>query len=240
MTDVANTPGTSRTQGNPVLLVHGFASSFHLNWEEPGLSYLLEDAGREVIGVDLLGHGEAPRPHDPAAYADMGARIVDVLPADGRRVDAVGFSMGARTLIEVVAAHPDRFGKLVLAGVGENLFMSGDKEPLAHAIETGDGGPGGVAALFVSFASGSGNDPKALAACMRRDEPPITEEQLARITSPTLVVLGDKDFVGSADRLVAALPNAQLKLLKNVEHFATPKDFGFIDATLEFLDAVPG
>lgn len=221
-----------------MLLVHGFASSFHLNWQESGLSFLLEDAGREVIGVDLLGHGEAPKPHDPDAYADLGARVVDALPAAGK-VDAIGFSMGARTLLEVAAAHPDRFDRLVFAGVGENLFQTGDREPLAHAIETGDGGPGGTAALFVSFASGSGNDPKALAACMRRDEPPITEDQLARITSPALVVIGDKDFCGPADRLASLLPDAQLKVLRNVEHFATPKDFGFIDASLEFLGAVP-
>jgi len=230
MTDVSS---------NPVLLVHGFASSFHLNWQDSGLSYLLEDAGREVIGVDLLGHGSAPKPHDPAEYADLGARVVDVLPTDGRVVDAVGFSMGARTLIEVASAHPERFDRLVFAGVGDNLFASGDKEPLAHALETGDGGPGGVAALFVSFSQGSGNDPKALAACMRRAEPPITEEQLARITSPALVVLGDKDFVGKGERLAEALPNAQLKYLRGVEHFATPKDFGFIDSVLEFLGAVP-
>jgi len=224
---------------NPVLLVHGFASSFALNWQESGLSYLLEDAGREVIGVDLLGHGEAPKPHDPAAYVDLGARVVDVLP--DVPVDAVGFSMGARTLIEVVSAQPERFGKVVLGGVGENLFATGgDREPLAHAIEHGDGGPGGIAALFVSFAAGSGNDREALAACMRRDEAPITEEQLARITNETLVVIGDKDFCGPADRLTSLLPNAKLKVLRNVEHFATPKDFGFIDATLDFLGAIPG
>jgi pimeloyl-ACP methyl ester carboxylesterase len=228
----------AHVSGNPVLLVHGFASSFHHNWEEPGLSFLLQDAGREVIGVDLLGHGSAPRPHDPAEYADLGARVVDALPAEGK-VDAIGFSMGARTLIEVVSAHPDRFDRVVLAGVGDNLFMDGDKEPLAHALETGDGGPGGVAALFVQFSQGSGNDPKALAACMRRAEAPITAEQLARITSPVLVVLGDKDFVGKGERLTELLPDATLKYLRNVEHFATPKDFGFIDASLEFLGAVP-
>jgi pimeloyl-ACP methyl ester carboxylesterase len=220
---------------NPVLLVHGFASSFALNWQESGLSYLLEDAGRDVIAVDLLGHGSAPKPHDPAEYADLGARVVDALP--DVPVDAVGFSMGARTLLEVASKMPERFGKLVFAGVGENLFATGDREPIAHAIETGDGGPGGIAALFVSFAAGSGNDPKALAACMRRDEPAITEEQLARITNEALVVIGDKDFCGPADRLASLLPNAQLKVLRNVEHFATPKDFGFIDAALDFLGA---
>src|SRR5688572_5860141 len=97
---------------NPVLLVHGFASSFALNWQESGFSYLLEDAGRAVIGVDLLGHGDAPKPHDPAAYADLGARVVEALPADGQPVDAVGFSMGARTLLEVASAHPERFDRL--------------------------------------------------------------------------------------------------------------------------------
>ncbi|MEA3018859.1 MAG: hypothetical protein QOI47_383, partial [Actinomycetota bacterium] len=177
---------------NPVLLVHGFASSFQLNWQESGLSYLLEDAGREVIGVDLLGHGAAPRPHEPEAYKDLGARVVDALPDEGK-VDAVGFSMGARTLIDVASAHPERFDRLVFAGVGENLFAEGgDKESIARAIEFGDGGPGGIAALFVSFANGSGNDPKALAACMRRDESPVTEAQLQRITNPALVVIGDK------------------------------------------------
>lgn len=223
---------------NPVLLVHGFASSFHLNWQESGFSYLLEDAGREVIGVDLLGHGDAPRPYEPEAYADLGARVLDVVPPDGK-VDAIGFSMGARTLIEVASAHPELFDRLVFAGVGENLFREGDKESIARAIEFGDGGPGGIAALFVSFANGSGNDPKALAACMRRDEAPITEAQLQRITNPVLVVIGDKDFCGPADRLASLLPNATLKVLRNLEHFATPKDFGFIDAALGFLGAVP-
>jgi pimeloyl-ACP methyl ester carboxylesterase len=237
MTDVTVTPADRA--GNPVLLVHGFASSFALNWQDSGLSFLLEDAKREVIGVDLLGHGSAPKPHDPAEYADLGARVVDVLPPSGS-VDAVGFSMGARTLIDVVSAHPDRFDRLVFAGVGDNLFATEQSgEAIAHAIETGDGGPGGVAALFVQFSQGSGNDPKALAACMRRQGSPVTEEQLARITCPTLVVLGDKDFVGTGDRLASLLPNATLKVLRNVEHFATPKDFGFIDATLAFLGAQP-
>jgi pimeloyl-ACP methyl ester carboxylesterase len=226
---------------NPVLLVHGFASSFALNWQENGFSYLLEDAGREVIGVDLLGHGSAPKPHDPADYADLAARVREALPADGHQVDAVGFSMGARTLIDVVADAPERFGRVVLAGVGENLFATDgtSSEAVAHAIETGDGGPGGIAALFVSFATGSGNDPKALAACMRASRPAVTEEQLARMTMPVLVVIGEKDFTGPGDRLASLLPNSELKVLKGVEHFATPKDFGFIDASLEFLGAVP-
>src|SRR5436305_9566708 len=82
----------------PVLLVHGFASSFERNWREPGWVDLLADAGRTTIEVDLLGHGNAPKPHDPAAYADLEARVAEALPADGE-VDAIGFSLGARVLL---------------------------------------------------------------------------------------------------------------------------------------------
>jgi hypothetical protein len=53
-----------------------------------------------------------------------------------------------------------------------------------------------------------------------------------------LVVIGDRDFAAPADPLVEALPDARLVTLRNVDHFATPESFGFIDATLEFLDAV--
>lgn len=222
---------------DPVLLVHGFASSFEHNWRVPGIVDLLADAGREVLPVDLLGHGSAPTPHDPAAYADMESGVEGVLPPTGT-VDAVGFSMGARILLGIASRRPERFARIVVAGVGANLFREHDPEPVASAIESGDGGAGGLGSLFVQFAKGSGNDPKALAACLRRPDRPMTAEELGRVTCPVLVVLGDQDFVGPADELVDALPDARLKVLRNVDHFGTPKDFGFLDATLTFLDAV--
>ena len=55
---------------------------------------------------------------------------------------------------------------------------------------------------------------------------------------PVLVALGDKDFAGPADLLMEALPDARLVTLKGVDHFATPESFAFIDAALEFLDAL--
>ena len=54
-----------------------------------------------------------------------------------------------------------------------------------------------------------------------------------------LGVLGDRDFAAPAAPLVEALPNATYVELKGVDHFATPKDFKFIDAALEFLGAMP-
>ena len=91
----------------PVLLVHGWGGSYDLTWAQTPLVPLLEDAGRRVIGVDLLGHGEAPKPHDPEAYADLTLRIEEALPDEP--VDAVGFSLGAITLL---AARPTAAGGL--------------------------------------------------------------------------------------------------------------------------------
>jgi len=226
----------------PVVLVHGWGGSFATTWQMSGFTDLLADAGRPVIGVDLLGHGDAPKPHDPEAYADLTARIADALPADGP-VDAVGFSLGAMTLLRLAAARPDRFRKLVVAGVGRNLFERDDER--ARAILAGVEGTGGdddnIGRLFGQYATAHGNDREALAAVLKRPGQHLfTADDLAPVTMPVLAVIGDRDFAGPADPLVEALPDARSVVLRNVDHFATPESFGFIDAALEFLGAVPG
>jgi pimeloyl-ACP methyl ester carboxylesterase len=225
----------------PVLLVHGFASSFERNWREPGWADLLADAGREVIPIDLLGHGTAAKPHDPAAYANLEADVVAALPV-GRLVDAVGFSLGAQLLLRVASHEPDRFGRIVLGGVGANVFATTDAEPVARAVERGEAGADdpGLARAFAQFASGPGNDPAALAACLRRPQRPLEPADLAGLSCPVLVVLGDRDFAGPADPLIEALPDARLVRLRGADHFGTPRDFRFLEAALAFLDADPG
>lgn len=220
-----------------VLLAHGFSSSFELNWREPGFADLLADMGRTVIPYDFPGHGTAAKPHDPEAYADLPSDLAAALEPD-EVVDAVGFSMGGLMLLRLAAREPHRFRRLVVAGVGESAFGDRDSSGIAEAIETGQAPDDDVLAnLFVHFSQVPGNDPQALAACMRRMQTPMTEEEVARITCPVLVVLGDQDFAGPADRLLAALPDATFVPLRHTEHFATPRSFGFFDAALEFLAA---
>lgn len=230
---------TSSVVPAPVVLVHGWGGSFETTWRRSGFTELLSDAGRRVIGVDLLGHGTAPKPHEPAAYADLTTRVVAAMPEEP--VDAVGFSLGALTLLRVACAEPHRFRKLVLAGIGRNVLEPDDESGprIVAAIEGRAGDDDTAAHVFAQYAHQPGNDPIALAAIMRRERSPFTAELLAAASCPTLVVIGDKDFAGPGDPLVAALPNATLKVLRNVDHFATPESFGFIDAALEFLDAVP-
>ncbi len=224
----------------PVLLVHGFASSFERSWRDTGWVDLLAEAGREVLAVDLLGHGTADKPHDPEAYRELGSGVRDALPAKGR-VDAVGFSLGAGLLLEVAAAAPERFEHLVVGGVGASLFREGDTEPAARAVLAGeaDDDASGAAQAFARFASAPGNDRAALAACLRRPATRLDPSVLASVGCPVLVVLGDEDFAGPADPLVDALPNATVVILHGVDHFATAKDFRFLDHALRFLGAEP-
>ena len=197
-----------------------------------------------VIGIDLLGHGTAPKPHDPDAYADLTERIVAALPDEP--VDAVGFSLGALTLLRLAIDQPHRFGHLVLAGIGSNVFdrsSSGTEAIVAGLDHIASGGDPSVldnqVRLFTQYASQPGNDLAALTAVMRRAAgTPITPEACAAVTCPVLIVVGDQDFVYPADELAASFPDGRCEVLRGVDHFATTEAFGFFDAAIEFLDAV--
>jgi pimeloyl-ACP methyl ester carboxylesterase len=228
----------------PVALVHGWGGSFASTWERSGFTALLEDAGVPVLGIDLLGHGDAPKPHDPDAYADLTARIVESLPDEP--VDAVGFSLGAITLLRLAIDQPHRFERLVLAGIGSNIFdrdASGTEAIVAGLEHVAAGGDPSTldtrVRLFTQYASQPGNDLAALTAVMKRaPATPITPQDCAAVGCPVLVVVGDQDFVYPADELAAAFPNGRCEVLRGVDHFATTEAFGFFDAVLEFLDAV--
>ena len=205
----------------PVVLVHGWGGSFESTWQRNGFTALLDDAGLEVIGVDLLGHGEAPKPHDPDAYGDLTARIVEVLP--DRPVDAIGFSLGAMTLLRLASQQPHRFRKLVLAGIGRNVVEpdeEGTKKILAALDGVGDTADPSVL-VFTQYARSGDNDPVALTALMRRPRQEYTEAELANVTVPTLIIIGDDDFAGPGEPLARAC--AHMRVSPHGVSFDVPK-----------------
>lgn len=120
----------------PVLLLHGFASSARLNWQDSGWVRALTDAGRKVITMDLPGHGASAAPEEMDAYspsrirADLLQVLLDahVRPLTEDRqdsgVDIIGYSLGSRLAWEFGATQPELVHRMVLGGPG-----SGD--PLA-------------------------------------------------------------------------------------------------------------
>ena len=186
-------------RNEPVLLVHGLGSSFDHGWREPGWVDLLTDAAKTVLSVDLLGHGSAAKPHEPDAYTDLENCVSAVLPDEP--VDAVGFSLGGQLLLRLAAADPKRFGKLVVIGVGANLFRDQDEQiaALADAFDHGAGDEDVYSQVFVRFAEGAGNDTKALAACLRRPLVSVTPEELAALRPERSRTIEIQDFVSLDD-----------------------------------------
>jgi pimeloyl-ACP methyl ester carboxylesterase len=217
---------------NSLVLLHGFGSTFDHNWRQTGWVDILADFGRVAPEIDLPGHGGSERSTDPASYASVEEGLASQIPGP---TDAVGFSAGAEILLRMAMAGPDRFHKLALLGLGDNVFEPSDNAALIDALEGGADAEDIRATVFTRLARTTGNDPSALAAFLKRPREPIRPADLATVTCPVLVVLGDRDFVRSADRLVDALPSASLVTVPGVDHFATPSDFGAIDATMRFL-----
>lgn len=222
-----------------VVLLHGWGSSFADTWQATGITSLFADEMRQCIGVDLLGHGSAPKPHDPRAYDDMGERIRSALPSEP--VDAVGFSLGALVLLEELVRDPSRFRKVVLAGIGDGVFAEHDDAD-ANRIIAGLGGTApqddNIARLFGQYAAKGSNDVGALIAVLKRRRPaPYSEQSFEHITNEILVVVGDNDFVLPAVRLGGAFRNGSLRILRNTDHFKTPESFSFISTVIDFLNA---
>jgi pimeloyl-ACP methyl ester carboxylesterase len=223
----------------PVFLLHGWAGSFKDTWKKPGIDALLEDIGRTVVGIDLLGHGDQEKPHDPEAYSQLPEWFISQIDATYPVVDAVGFSLGALTLLRAVLLQPHRFRRVVLAGIGNGVFeqqQPNGNQRIIDALEGRAPEDDTFARMFSQYGHQPGNDLAALTAIMKRPpSEPVTKEDLSQLNHDVLVVIGDKDFTFPADKIASALPNGKLAVLKNTDHFATTESFSFIDELLEFL-----
>lgn len=230
---------TETPNDRPVVLVHGLGGSAATTWQHNGWMDLIADSGRPALGIDLLGHGTAPKPHDPEGYRDMHQHVLDQLP--DQPVDAIGFSLGSRILLECAIAEPARFSRLVLTGVGTNLFeVRSDHHTKIAAAIAGEADPTDpFSRYFTDLANDPEGDPEALRAMLKSPMSKLTAERLAPVTMPVLVLLGDNDFAGPADPLVEALSDVRFTELKRCDHFATPRSMQCIEEALAFVDAAP-
>ena len=125
--------------GDPIVLVHGFASNKEVNWVQPGWLETLTRAGRRVIAFDNRGHGQSSKLYDPAAYhsATMAEDVRALLDHLGlARADVMGYSMGARIAAFLALNHPARVRAAILGGLGIRLVEGiGLPGSIADALE---------------------------------------------------------------------------------------------------------
>ncbi len=224
--------------GVPIVLVHGFASDYRLNWVGTRWQETLTGAGFHVIGLDCRGHGQSDKPHDPAAYAIafMAADVRHLLDHLGvQRADYLGYSMGARIGLQALLDFPERLGKAVLGGVGVTGATE-EAERIARAFRGGRPETP-VAESFYRFASARpANDLEALAACILGMRPDLDRAHLAAIKQPILVVVGDKDEIAhDASKVVEVIPGSRMVTIAGRDHMGTVPSREFKTAALEFL-----
>jgi pimeloyl-ACP methyl ester carboxylesterase len=233
-------------EGEPMVLVHGFASNAVVNWVQPGWVSCLKAAGRRVIALDNRGHGASTKLYDPAAYhsARMAADVAALLDHLGlSRADVMGYSMGARITAFLAMDNPLRVRSAIFGGLGSRLVEGmGAPEDVAEALEASSlaavSDP--RARMFRIFAEQTESDLRALAACMRGSSQTLTPAQLATIQVPALVAIGSKDVIaGSAAALATLLPAGEALEIPGRDHMTAVGDKVFKQGVLSFLAARP-
>src|SRR5258706_878640 len=115
-------------EGDPILLVHGFASSKNVNWVYPTWVSDLKKAGRRVIALDNRGHGDSAKLYDAAQYeiavmADDVIALMDHLAI--ARADVMGYSLGSRMTAVLARNAPQRLRSAIFGGLGTRGIEGG-------------------------------------------------------------------------------------------------------------------
>ncbi|MGA9573808.1 MAG: alpha/beta hydrolase [Lysobacterales bacterium] len=207
--------------GPPLVLLHGGLSS-SLDWigEIPELS-----RHYKVIAIDLRGHGLSSPGANPFTYRQFAQDVLAVLDSLSiASADIAGWSDGGNVGLLFALQFPERIGHLIAISANFNpggiLSEFRNNVPAEtdswirrwlHRITTG------APSLW----------PQHLKRVtqMWQHFPQLTTEDLNRIRTPTLVVVGEHDYVklAHARAMADALPDGQLLVLSNVGH-SIPRD----------------
>lgn len=224
-----------------VILVHGLGSDAYTNWLQAGWVRALRLAGRRLISFDLRGHGGSESPHDPDRYrlALMVGDLQAVLP-DEEPIDAIGYSLGARLLLEFAAHDPHPIRRLVVGGSAGQPQMQGiDLDKIDAAV---GGGPvpaePETARIARTIMALPGNDPLALAALARGlSSDPDTARRTPDPQIPTLLAVGTDDPLHDRAQLWASeLPAAEFVSIPGRNHVSAVPSGVFRSAAVEFVN----
>ncbi|MGQ3353663.1 MAG: alpha/beta fold hydrolase [Phreatobacter sp.] len=229
-------------EGDPVLCIHGFASTAHINWSYPGWVDTLTKAGRRVIALDNRGHGDSEKLYDPAAYhttlmAEDARALLDHLGI--AKATVLGYSMGSRITAFLAQRHPDRVKAAIMGGLGTKLVDGvGLPETIAEALEapTLEEVTDPQGRMFRAFAMQTKSDRRALAACIRGSRNLMTRDEAASIACPVLIAVGTKDAIaGEPEPLAAIIPKGEALSIPDRDHMPAVGDKVFKAGALDFL-----
>ncbi len=233
-------------EGDPIILLHGFAADKRTNWRLTGWYRLLKNAGFRVIAPDSRGHGRSDKPSDPKHYKPSGIagdviRLMDHLKLE--RADVFGYSMGGRNVGWLLTRHNDRLRSAVIGGTGINLLAKADAkrwEKRGYKL-TADNAKSESLAIpamtpLYNRATKVGGRAGALSACLLGAFPSLSARSFSKVTAPVLVIAGSRDSTaGSPIPLARSIPGARAVVVPNKSHLSVVMDGFFKGAVLGFL-----
>lgn len=230
--------------GSPLVLLHGGMLTIDLNFA--GLIPSL--AGRhQVIGVELQGHGrtaDIERAITPAASASDVVGLLDHLGID--RAHVLGHSMGGAVALELAITHPRRVRSIVSASA--SVRPDGMHEDLTDPAKQATSTRMPTQQDFVDFRDayhrlsphpGHFDDFLTRLSTSTADIEGWSDDQLAAITAPVLVVIGDRDFttVEHGALMQQLIPGSQLAVLPDTTHMQVTRRADLLLPMLQgFLD----
>jgi pimeloyl-ACP methyl ester carboxylesterase len=229
-------------EGDPIVLVHGFASSKTVNWVYPTWVSELRKNGYRVIALDNRGHGDSEKLYDSESYhigimaGDITA-LMDHLKIE--RADIMGYSLGGRMTAWLAHRVPQRLRSAILGGIAMGLIEGGGPgENVAKALEADalEDVADPIGRTFRAFADQTRSDRRALAACLRGSRRLMTREEAADIKVPVLIAVGTEDEIaGSTSELGKIIPGSKVLDIPNRDHMRAVGDKVYKTGVLEFL-----
>jgi pimeloyl-ACP methyl ester carboxylesterase len=236
--------------GAPLVLLHGAMGTIDSCFAAllPGLA-----ARRQVIAVELQGHGHTADIDRALSYRDMAEDVADLIGMLGHApVDVVGYSMGGAVGLELAMRHPDRLTRLVFAG-GATYRRDGlHDEMLGDMSDATDGLDGSIwHQAYVRVAPRPDDWPRLVTKVMELDRfEGWTAEQIEAITQPVLVIVGDSDIVrpehavelfrllgGGVVGDIVGLPRSRLAMLPGTSHVGMLERVEWLQSMItDFLD----
>ena len=236
----------SRGEGEPLLLLHG-GMGIGADWQHVFPS---DPPGYRVIVPDLRGHGRSTNPGGVFTFRRCAADVIGLLDhLQVNRVKAIGMSMGAKTLLHVATAQPDRVDAMVLVSAAPYF-----PEPLRRAAsqftrESFDRLPASERDALRRRHVGGDEQIRLLYDMTRAfatsyDDLAFTAPLLGTITARTLVVHGDRDPyypVELALELFRGIPQSALWIVPHGAHgpIFGPLSGPFAAAALAHLSGRP-
>ncbi len=244
-----------RTTAKPLILLHGGFGSIEMFG--PNIAALSK--GRQVIGVDLQGHGrtaDVDRPITTESMAEDVAALIEFLKLD--RPDIMGDSMGGQVALLVAVRHPELVNKLVMVSVPVRYteFWPEIREQQKQLLNPGTADAmkqTPMYQLYASIAPRPDDWPRLVAkmAAWVNTNYDFTQD-VAKVTAPSLVVAGDADIFSVAHAVEifqllggatrdggwdgAGRPKSGLAILPGLTHYTIFSSPALADAVIPFLD----